>query len=406
MKRIILSILSFCIILCAYGKITPEQCQGSLRPYPNHHEQTAAPDSLTPVFLIHIGRHGSRFPAGPYSANSMLKALQKADSLHTITPLGVQFKRIVENIIVRSVGRWGALDSIGMEEQRGIARRTVKRCPDLFNKAKITSIASYSPRAIMSMYSFTHEVSKFEPGISNYTFSGKEFNALVRPFDVDSAYKAYMKAKPYTDIYNKYVKQTAPNTVSRLLGNNFPATKDELQQLSIIEYYNIANMEAMGLTNDWQPYFSAQEYEQLWSCFNLRQYFMHCANTLSSAPSNQSKPLLRDIISKLEKVRCGKQDTNVVTYFAHQETVMPFMSLMRIKGTSFQGKDWRKLKDFVQDYDISPMAANIQYTIYKGKSGTLYLRCDVNESVTSIKDDGRQYIPLNEALAFFNYLAK
>ena len=406
MKRIIFSLVAVCLFLCANGKVTPEQCQGSLRPYPKISEQMAPPDSLTPVYLIHIGRHGSRFPAGPYSANRMLKALNKADSLKTLTPLGMQFKRLVENIIIRSVGRWGALDSIGMSEQRGIARRTVKRCAPLFKEAKMISIASHSPRAIMSMYAFTHEISNKVPAISIYTYSGKEFDKLVRPFDVDSAYKAYMKMKPYTDIYNKYVAKTAPNTVTRLLGEKFPASKRELQELSIIEYYNIANMEAMGMTNDWQPYFSEQEYEQLWSCFNLRQYFMHCKNMLSNAPANQSKPLLRDIIAKLTDAKQGKTESNIATYFAHQETVMPFMSLMKMQGTVFKDKDWNKLKNSVQDYYLSPMAANIQYTVYRGKSGTLYLRCDLNENIISIKNDGRQYIKLDEAIAHFRSLAK
>lgn len=406
MKRIIFSLVAVCLFLCANGKITPEQCQGSLRPYPKTTEQTAAPDSLTPVYLIHIGRHGSRFPAGPYSASTMLKALNKADSLKTLTPLGMQFKRLVENIIIRSVGRWGALDSIGMSEQRGIARRTVKRCAPLFENARMVSIASHSPRAIMSMYSFTHEISTQVPGISSYTFAGKEFDPLMRPFDADSTYKAYMKKKPYMDIYNKYVAKTAPNTVTRLLGKNYPATKRELQELSIIEYYNIANMEAMGMTNDWQPYFSEQEYEQLWSCFNLRQYFMHCKNTLSDAPANQSKPLLRDIISMLTATKQGQAEANIATYFAHQETVMPFMSLMKMTGTEFKGKDWSKLKNSVQDYFLCPMAANIQYTVYRGKSGTLYLRCDLNEHIISIKNDDRKYIKLDEAIAYFRSLAK
>lgn len=406
MKQILFSILSICLFICAYGKVTPEQCQGSLGPYPMVNEQVAAPDSLSPVFLIHIGRHGSRFPAGSYSANRMLRALNKADSLKTLTPLGMRFKRLVENIIVRSVGRWGALDSIGKSEQRGIARRTFKRCRALFQNAKMESIASHSPRAIMSMYSFTHELSTYAGGISNYTYTGKEFNELVRPFDTDAIYKAYMKEKPYMSIYNKFMAETAPNTVGRLLGNNYPATKEELQELSIIEYYNIANMKAMGMTNDWEPYLTADEYEQLWSCFNLRQYFMHCKNMLSDAPANQSKPLLRDIINKLTAARQGNADMNIATYFAHQETVMPFMSLLKIKGTEFKGKDWKKLKDVVQDYYLCPMAANIQYTLYKSNSGAYYIRCDLNENIVEIKNDGRKYLNFDEAMAYFNNLAK
>ena len=69
-------------------------------------------------------------------------------------------------------------------------------------------------------------------------------------------------------------------------------------------------------------------------------------------------------------------------------------------------KDWSKLKNGVQDYFLCPMAANIQYAVYRGKSGTLYLRCDLNEHIISIKNDDRQYIKLDEAIAYFRSLAK
>ena len=71
MKRIIFSLLILCVGLCLSAQTTPEQCQGSLRPYPHVAQQEAAPDTLTPIFLVHVARHGSRFPAGSYSANTM-----------------------------------------------------------------------------------------------------------------------------------------------------------------------------------------------------------------------------------------------------------------------------------------------------------------------------------------------
>ena len=42
------------------------QCQGSLGPYTAPDSLVAAPDSLTPVFVNHLGRHGSRYPASSY----------------------------------------------------------------------------------------------------------------------------------------------------------------------------------------------------------------------------------------------------------------------------------------------------------------------------------------------------
>ncbi|MGM9869199.1 MAG: histidine phosphatase family protein [Sodaliphilus sp.] len=406
MKRIIFSLLILCVGMCLLANTTPQQCQGSLRPYPHVAQQEAAPDSLTPVMMVHVGRHGSRFPAGSYSANTMLKTLNKADSLHTLTPLGMNFKRLIENIIVRSIGRWGELDSIGINEQRKIARRTFSRCAPLFSHANVVAIASHSPRAVMSMYAFAHEISRLAKGISISASSGKQFDPLVRPFDCNPDYKAYMKEKPYMSIYRQYVSQNAPTPVSRLLGEKFPATKEELQELSIIEYYNIANLSAMGMDHEWQPYLSETEYEQLWSCFNLRQYFMHCSNHLSAAPAHQAKPLLADIISHLSQFEEGEQKANVFAYFAHQETIMPLMSLLKIEGTEFKGKNWKQLKNHVQDHHICPMAANLQFTIYKSHTGALYLRCDLNEKMLPIKNDNRNYLPLHEAILHLSSLLK
>ncbi|MDY3858321.1 MAG: hypothetical protein SO006_05615, partial [Muribaculaceae bacterium] len=39
---------------------SPAQCVGSHRPYPAPTELTAYPDTLTPVFINHVGRHGAR----------------------------------------------------------------------------------------------------------------------------------------------------------------------------------------------------------------------------------------------------------------------------------------------------------------------------------------------------------
>ena len=39
------------------------QCEGSLTPYPVSIKTVNIPDSLTIVYINHVGRHGSRFPA-------------------------------------------------------------------------------------------------------------------------------------------------------------------------------------------------------------------------------------------------------------------------------------------------------------------------------------------------------
>ena len=55
--------------------ISPENSQGSLKPYPAPESLNQYPDSLTPVFINHVGRHGARYPAGPAHTVGLMKLL-------------------------------------------------------------------------------------------------------------------------------------------------------------------------------------------------------------------------------------------------------------------------------------------------------------------------------------------
>ena len=67
---------------------TYKEGRSTLGPYPTDRVVRTFPDSLTPVFVNHVSRHGSRYPAGSYFTLLMKRALDRADSLNTITPLG------------------------------------------------------------------------------------------------------------------------------------------------------------------------------------------------------------------------------------------------------------------------------------------------------------------------------
>ncbi len=45
------------------------ECEGSLMPYSQPDHPVEYPDSLEPVFINHVGRHGARYPAS--SANCL-----------------------------------------------------------------------------------------------------------------------------------------------------------------------------------------------------------------------------------------------------------------------------------------------------------------------------------------------
>ena len=403
------AIIAIAALLCSIGAraYNADQCQGSLGPYPAHVEQFTYPDSLKPVFINHLGRHGSRYPASAYSATTMRKALLKADSLKTITILGRRFLKVIDEVMARSDGQWGQLDSTGMAEHRGIARRMAAAFPQLFNGGRVLSGSSKSPRAIMSMYSFTHELSLHTNDITLIEVSGKSLDETLRPFDVNSSYKDYMAQKPWKSIYDHYVDSVAPTAASRLLGKTYPATRAELQQLSIIEYYNIANLKAMGMANDYAPYLTLDEYNRLWSCFNLRQYFQHTQSAVSTLPSDICAPLLNEIVESTEQAAQGLSTTTALLRFAHAETVLPLVSLMRLPGCCYTGRDFGNLAQHWADFSVVPMAANLQVVLCKAPSGKHYALVLLNEKlVAPIQGDSRTVVPWSELRDYWLSLAK
>ena len=119
-----------------------DDCLGSALPYPAPDEPATYPDSLTPVFINHVGRHGARYLSSPKTSVDLMRVLQSADSPGVLTPLGRSLMETVSGVIEISHNRWGALDSLGMAEQRGIASRMFRAYPRLFADGTVSAISS------------------------------------------------------------------------------------------------------------------------------------------------------------------------------------------------------------------------------------------------------------------------
>lgn len=377
------------------------QCEGSLTPYPTDVRNVQTPDSLVPVYLSHVGRHGARYPASAANTLKMRDALLRADSVGTITPLGRDLLKLCGQVICVSTNRWGALDSLGMSEQRAIASRMLGCYPELFTNGTVNAISSYSPRAMMSMYSFVHQLDRLNNKLEFITSTGRMNSTLMRPFDFDE-YKDWRNAGYWREPYDEYFRQRCPVTaITRVLGRDFPfGDTDAARDLAITEYYVLAGLQAMEMPSQMSKYFNEAEANALWSCFNLRQYLQRTASTVQdgSVPADIAGQLLLDIITKAEQALAGQNPAVVDLRFGHAETLMPLLSLMRLPGCRYLtnyfdtvGANWR-------DWQVVPMAANLQIILFREKkSGRIYCRTDLNERpITLIAGDKRMYIPWAE----------
>lgn len=383
---------------------TSRQCEGSLTPYPAEVQRASTPDSLEAVMINHVGRHGSRYPASSANCMKLRDALLKADSLGTLTETGRGLMALNNLVIAQSSGRWGALDSLGMAEQRAIASRMYKAFPDLFNGGTVSAISSYSPRVMMSMMSFVHQLDRLNNKPDFLTSTGRINSPLMRPFDTDADYIEFRKSEAVTEAYENFLAATCPTApVARALGREYPfADAGEWRDLAMCEYYLLAGLQAMGMQPEMEKYLTKEEYNALWSCFNMRQYLQRTATTISTLPADIASALAMNIIETTDSFIAGENTPAVNLRFGHAETIMPLASLLRIPGCYYMTNYFDTVALHWRDFYVVPMASNIQFILFRHrKSGRYYLRTDLNETpVSLIPNDSRVYIPWEEAREF------
>lgn len=374
-------------------------CSGSLKPYPVPEKSYATPDSLKPVYISHVGRHGSRYPAGPAHSVTLQKALQRADSAKTITPLGRKLAALTDYVIATSHNRWGALDSLGMAEQRGIASRMFINFPEPFRSGTINALSSYSPRCMMSMFSFVHQLDRLNNSVEVITSTGRQNSKLMRPFDLSDDYKEFRASDGWKTVYDSYMAQTVPVTaLERVLGKGYPYGDTDPRDLALIEYYVLAGMSAMGLEINALDYFTLPEYNALWSTFNLRQYLQRAASTVSSVPAEIASDLVLDMIARTDGFIAGSNPATVDLRFGHAETLIPLLSLLRLPGCYYLTNYFDTVAMHWRDFEVVPMAANLQMVLFKSAKGGYYVGVYLNEKpVTLIPNDTREILPWNEA---------
>lgn len=388
MRKLLSVLLAISAVACIYAKdptatnYLMSECEGSLTPYPTEVNPAVFPDTLRPVFINHVGRHGARYPASSANCIKLQRMLQRADSLGTITPVGRQLAKLNDMVIEKSAGQWGALDSLGMAEQRSIATRMFYNFGEIFaNGATVTALSSYSPRSMMSMFCFVHQLDRMDNRINFVTSTGRVNSPQMRPFDVVKDYLDFRKENVWEPAYDEYFEKFCPTTaIRRALGERYPfASEDEERDCAITEYYVIAGCSCMGVDANASRFFTREEYNALWSCFNLRQYLQRTASTVSTVPADIASVLVQDLISTTEDFINGNSESVARLRFGHAETLMPLLSLMRLRGCYYVTNYFDTVALHWRDFEVVPMAANMQMILFKSNTGRYYVRVDVNE---------------------------
>ncbi len=355
---------------------------GTSLPYPclGDHEAYQVPDSLEVVYIDHVGRHGARFLSKASYTRDMLKFLDDAGPL---TPAGVRLRALCHRLDSVTAGRYGALDSIGMVEQTGIGDRMSRRGAEALRQLdSVTAIASYVPRCVMSMDMCSHAVIWNHPKTEMGQGSGPRYNTLVRFFDTDSAYLAYDRSNKWKRVWEAYDAKVSPvDAVRRLIPNCNAVSDKKLRKMARVMYKIVAGANAVFGSVDWQAFYTPDEYRRAWQSENLRHYLTYSANGLSLTPSRMSRSLVADIAASLEHAsRPGYDGPAMTLRFGHAETLMPLLSQLAVPGCRYVTTDWDRVADHWRDYEVVPMATNLQLLLLRSKgTDRLYVQSLHNE---------------------------
>lgn len=412
MKKIFAALLLMCAAAAVARADEPfaARFDGSMMPVDlNALPAVEVPDSLTPFFVNHIGRHGARFLTSRQKLDSPLKMLRRARLAGDLTRQGEDFVSLTEYVAHTTAGRWGQLDQLGVREEQRIAARLDSLFPGLLASGTVRAVSSPVNRAIASMYAFCLKLASLHPELNINAASGPRFNPLLRFFDTDKAYAAYIADGRWRAVYDSISASIIPTGPAvRLVGSRSGFTRAELQSLSMDVYETVRSLAAARLPADASTWMTAAEYEACWRASDLKHALQRTASPLSALPAEAARPLLREMVAVADSVCTDRLCLRGFFRFAHAETLMPLFSLMQLPGchipehTALAG-----IPDVWADSSVVPLAANLQLIYFRGSKRRVYVLALLNgRPVMPLPGDGRLFVPWPELRRFWLSLIK
>lgn len=332
--------------------------------------QTPAPEGYEPYYLSHYGRHGSRYHIGSVYAETY-DILHKADSAGVLTERGKQLLNEVAILRDEAAGRDGELTELGAQQHHEIAARMYNNFPEIFTKPVVIDAKSTVViRCILSMENALQELVARNPKLTvKHDASYHDMYYMNQSDKVISE-----KKRDGEKITNDYTNQnTHPERLMKVLFTNDTYWKKSLNAKKLFRniYKLASNIQSSEIRHkmDLMPLFTDEEIYQLWENQNVFWYNAYGPSRYSGGVQAYSQ---RNLLTKIiqEADSCLVLDNPGATLrYGHDTMVMPLSVLLELDNLNQDIADLNTLDTHGwRDYEVFPMACNIQFVFYKGKS--------------------------------------
>lgn len=378
MKRFILLTVLCCLVLGMSAQTAKEEIFADINrsaanyyayPEPDGVKLVAAPAGYKPFYLSTYARHGSRYLIEPDDYEETLKVMREAYQNGVLTDLGKKVFCVVDSVAGMAKNRYGELTPLGARQHKGIAERMYLNFPEVFKgDAQIDARSTVVIRCILSMMSECMQLKAMNP---NLQFKNDaSYHDMYYMNNNDPAIKSVRKSDEVVAAKEAVVREHVhPERLMAALFSNadYAKWKVDANELMVSLYNLASDMQSLDTNLELYSLFTKDECYDLWQVSNKDWYISYGPSPLTKGRIPYLEANLLENILNTADTCVVKKENSATLRFGHESCLLPLACLLELNECNYQTTDLSKLDEVWRNYQIFPMACNIQFVFFRKK---------------------------------------
>ena len=357
---------------------------------------TAAPKGYEPFYVSSYARHGSRWLIAPQQYDEVKKVLENAKKAGKLTTLGEDVLDRLLRFYPTTKNRLGELTTVGERQHHGIGKRLTEHFPEVFSgDAKVDGRSTTVIRCILSMEAEMEELAQFN---SKITFHNDVSNSLQYYLNQDRNPVVQKAHEKYTPVYQEYIQKLChPRRLCETIFNDQEYVYNNVNAISFMRLlFDLAsNMQSHDTDISFYDLFTEDECYDLWKIENIRWYIGYGPSPISDGLADYSQEnLLDNIIATADTIVNNRDYHGATMRFGHEVCVMPLACLLELGNCGKVYTDLETLDNNWRNYEIFPMASNVQLVFYRQKATKKNPNPDGEILVKALLNEKEQTMPV------------
>lgn len=411
MKRFLLSLIAVAAVVAAASAQSPEAIRkfisentnfaiGTLTDYTNVPIGKIAtpPKGYKPFYFSMIGRHGSRYELRDTTFSYTADIYSRVAKLGILTEEGKRVHEVLLRATAEQMGKGGELTPLGQEQWRDIGRRAYKNFSKVFDGGSVEGMSSNRLRCVFSMVAFIDGLKEKNGSIVVEQEARESFLPLLRPIiDNPASPKEFINTRRAPHLpkvwMNDFMEWSKSFDLDRTLSKLVTDKELLLKEIgdSSLFYFLYRTHHLLLFSHN----FGFDNKELINRIFSLDDlYHFYCFHTIpwmhqswgwGYAPAetfaSYIEPLVRDIFDNAQAAVDGKNPHAANLRFTHDSYVAPIIEVFGFDG--YVAKYDTNISKAVSSAPFNkmlPMAANVQFQLYRNKEGKVLVRAMLNEA--------------------------